>query len=155
MALRRRFLLIELVVLIISIAFVGIIGMRIYQISRISLAEKRDPLKQPYTKWESECGDIVFYVDENSHALGTMKADKDIVDFCIVPMGSYSEHSIALLNVSALDDNIIQDTDKYEICNVSYKSKKTFVITIERGTYFEEGRKFTIHRVAENVLPSE
>ena len=130
----------------------GIGGLRYYQ---ISLASDRDPLKQPHTKWESECGDIEFYVDEEHHAIGTMEADGNVIEFCIVSIGSYSEGGIVLLDADALEDGVVQDTEKWELCDISYKSKKTFVITVERGTYLEEGRKFTLHRVAENVFPSE
>ena len=60
---------------------------------------------------------------------------------------------MTIFDIGVLEDNVIDESDKYEICSVSYKSKNEFVITIQRTTFFEEGQTITFHRI--DSVPEE
>ena len=143
-----------IVVAILAVSVFGVVvGVRAYQFYQMNLAVERDPLRQPGTEWKSENGEISFFVEEKFCAKGTIVVDNESVGICIIPVGSYSERGMTIFDIGVLEDNVIDESDKYEICSVSYKSKNEFVITIQRTTFFEEGQTITFHRI--DSVPEE
>ena len=98
----------------------------------------RNPNEQYNTEWISDDKSITFFVDDEGTATGTMIFDKKVVNFQLCSW--LSEVSIYTLD---------QDGNKYEcefwLC--SYKSKKKFVATVEKTTFFKVGQKITFQQV--------
>ena len=102
---------------------------------------------QPNTTWISEDKTIVFSVDPNTKITGTINLDEKCYDFYLVDfMGA----DIIIYPTSAIEkEGPIDDNEKYEYWSCSYKSKKKFVATVKKTTFFEEGQKITFYRVDE------
>ena len=100
---------------------------------------------QPNTQWISEDGTIVFNVDPNGKSTGTMYIGEDNFDFYLV---EFMGVDITIYPINVLEQESINEmVDKYEYWSCSYKSKKKFVATVEKTTFFEKGQKITFYRI--------
>lgn len=105
---------------------------------------KKRPCSQPNTKWVSEDNTISFYVDENCVSTGQIDIDGEIVDFYLTNDMGLGVH---LFSLKVLDTNIETLEDEYEYWLCSFKSKKKFIATVKRTTYFHVGDKITFYKV--------
>ena len=108
-----------------------------------TIIEKR-PCSQANTKWVSEDKTIVFYVDDNYQATGTMNIENETVDFYMTNDTGAGMHIFPL---SVLEEDIIDTEDKYEYWLCSFKNKRKFVATVKDTTYFEVGQEIIFYRV--------
>ena len=122
------------------------------------------PTEQLYTKWESEDGKIVFYVDGEQRFFGTIDDGKEKIDVYagiavyggemdITPILTYDGEEFN----RGWDRIIKPPTLERWLCkyNSSPGKNNKIVITVEKTTYFEVGQKIVLWRTGENLSPEE
>lgn len=122
------------------------------------------PCEQLYTKWESEDGKIVLYVDEDPWFFGTIDAGEEKIDVCVsIPIPGEHMWVEPILTYDGEDinrgRNEIIDIPLVEHWMYKYNSSpgknNKIVITVEETTYFEVGQKIVLWRTGENLSPEE
>ena len=101
---------------------------------------------QANTKWVSADGTIVFCVNDNHKATGTMLINGEIIDIYMAE-GPLRSEEMHIYPKSVLQHEVISENDKYEFWICSYKSEQKFIATVEKTTFYETGKKITFHRV--------
>lgn len=101
---------------------------------------------QANTTWVSDDESIVFHVNDNHHATGTINVNGEIIDIYVTE-GPLRGREMHVYPINVLEDEVISESDKYEWWICSYKSKKKFVATVEKSTFHETGQKITFRRV--------
>ncbi len=140
------------IVCVVTICVVVVMTLTIGKIHH-TVTVNRAPQYQLNTTWQSEDGSIVFYV-KNYKAVGTMIVNGQELNIYIqfnVKGGDGAE----IYPARVLNEEIIKKESMWEKCSCSYKSKNKFVITIEEGTYLEEGKRITFYRVDGSTITSE
>ena len=82
------------------------------------------PCNQPHTKWMSEDGAIVFYVDDGCHTTGTINLNGKIIDFYLTDDTGLG---MEIFPIDVLEKDVIDENDKYEHGLCSYKNKKSLL----------------------------
>lgn len=122
------------------------------------------PCEQCWTKWESEDGRIVLYVDYNQTFFGTITRNGEKIDILIsIPLPGEDMWIEPILTYDGVGFNRGWDRilDPPEIEHWRYKynpspeKNNKIVITVEETTYFEVGQKIVMWRTEENLTPEE
>lgn len=122
------------------------------------------PCEQCWTKWESEDGRIVFYVDQNQSFFGTITHNGEKIDILIsIPIPGEHMWVKPILTYDGERFNMGWDQiiDPPEIEHWRYKynpspeKNNKIVIMVEETTYFEVGQKIVMWRTEENLTPEE
>ncbi len=122
------------------------------------------PCEQLYTKWESEDGKIVLYVDGDQRFFGTIDGGEEKIDVRVsipIPGEHMWVHPILTYDGEEFNmgwDRII-DIPLVEHWMYKYNSSpgknNKIVITVEETTYFEVGQKIVLWRTGENLSSEE
>ena len=103
----------------------------------------RAPDRQPNTKWVSEDGNIVFTIPDNEALKpGKIYTENGVIDVYL----RFDTGVEVILYSEATDDG---KRNAYELWKCSYRSKKRFVATVHKTTFFEIGQKIAFYRVDE------
>lgn len=94
------------------------------------------PIDQPGSSWSSQEGTITFTVDEDSIGRGKMTVSGEEIEMCFITGLGVS------IEISSPDMKTI-----YEKWLGDFKNDKSFVATVNKSTYFEEGMEITFNRV--------
>ena len=122
------------------------------------------PCEQCWTKWESEDGRIVLYVDQNQSFFGTITHNGEKIDILIsIPIPGEHMWVKPILTYDGERFNMGWDQiiDPPEIEHWRYKynpspeKNNKIVIMVEETTYFEVGQKIVMWRTEENLTPEE
>ena len=105
-----------------------------------------DPMRQPGTKWASEDGSIVFYVEEFGIATGTMRINGVDVDI-FLNMGVVNSWTIEIYPISAKNIEDLYKVEMYNLWSCTFKSEKKFIAKVIKSTNGEIGEKIEFHRV--------
>lgn len=122
------------------------------------------PNDQTYTKWESEDGRIVFYVDGERRFFGTIAYNGQNIDvYASIPMYGGEMYIFPILIYDGSEFN--RGWDHVNIAypigfwrykyNSSPEKNNKIVIMVEETTYFEVGQKIVMWRTEENLTPEE
>ena len=105
-----------------------------------------DPMSQPGTKWTSEDGSIVFYVEEFGIATGTMRINGVDVEI-FLNMGVVNSWTIEIYPISAKNIEDLYKVEMYNLWSCTFKSEKKFIAKVIKSTNGEIGEKIEFHRV--------
>ena len=98
----------------------------------------RNPNEQYNTKWISDDKSITFFVDNKGNETGTMICDNKVVNFQLCSC-------LSEVSIYTLDQDGNKSECEFWLC--SYKSKKKFVATVEKTTFFKVGQTITFQQV--------
>ena len=122
------------------------------------------PTEQTYTKWESEDGRIVLYVDGESWFFGTIAYNGQNIDvYASISVYGGDMDIIPILTYDGIEfnrgwDQIIEPRRlefwRYKY-NPSPEKNNKIDIMVEETTYFEVGQKIVMWRTEENLTPKE
>ena len=136
----------KLLILALSIMSLVLLVLMVDTLKR-SITNPWKVCTQANTKWVSEDGAVVFYVNDNLGATGSISIGAEVVDIYMTegPLRSKEMH---IYPIEVLENEIISEKDKYEYWICAYLSAEKFVATIVDSTFFNGGQQLIFYRDA-------
>lgn len=115
----------------------------VFSLSACMTPQKFDwkPCRQTNTTWVSEDETIVFHVNGDHVATGTLDVDGELIHIYLAEGPSRSTE-MELFPADVLEDEIISEEDRLELWLCTYLSEDKFVAKVENTTFYEPGTEF-------------